>query len=178
MNHLLRAHAAWKALLSPSDLAIDATAGGGKDARVLADILSEGELAIFDIQEKALAQTQERLKGAPARIQLHRACHSTIGSVAWPRPPRLIVFNLGYFPSGNHLITTRVETTRLALEASMKLLTPPNGGFLSVTFYPGHPEGAREEQELLPLLSPHIVESYRGSSPLAPLWVLWKQPEK
>lgn len=60
---------------------------------------------------------------------------------------KLVVYNLGYLPQADHTITTKVETTLASVKIAAQLLLP--GGALSITCYPGHEEGAREEQSLL-----------------------------
>lgn len=52
------------------------------------------------------------------------------------------MFNLGWLPGAPHGITTRVETTLLAVDAALTLLKPD--GIMTVCVYPGHGEGARE----------------------------------
>ena len=62
---------------------------------------------------------------------------------------KLVVFNLGYLPGGDKTICTTGATTVAALEAAQRAVMV--GGCLSVTVYPGHPEGEREEKAVLDL---------------------------
>lgn len=56
------------------------------------------------------------------------------------------IFNLGYLPGQDKLITTEVTTTLLAIEQSLVLLK--ESGVLLIVVYPGHEQG-RIEQEAL-----------------------------
>ena len=59
------AHQLWKQVLSSGDIAIDATMGNGKDTLMLAKYLTSlggGTVLSFDIQEKALYNTEALLK--------------------------------------------------------------------------------------------------------------------
>ena len=59
----------------------------------------------------------------------------------------LVTFNLGYLPGGDKGIYTRVDSTITALHAAERAVRP--GGTVSVTAYPGHDEGAKEEAAVL-----------------------------
>ncbi|HNA62889.1 MAG TPA: class I SAM-dependent methyltransferase, partial [Rhabdochlamydiaceae bacterium] len=61
-------------------------------------------------------------------------------------PVKLVVYNLGYLPGGNKEITTMTQSTLLSLGVASELIT--QGGALSITCYPGHLEGAREEKAI------------------------------
>ena len=141
------AHDEWKKHLRPGDRVIDATCGNGYDALFLSK-LNLSHLYIFDIQEKALKTTQNRL-GPHKNVSYHLACHSLFAGVKVP--VHLIVYNLGYLPGGDHSLATEVATTLKSLETGLHLLNP--GGLISITLYPGHPEGKREEKALLAHLS-------------------------
>lgn len=136
-------HSIWKEHLKRGDQAIDATCGNGHDALFLSK-LNLSHLYVFDIQEKALTATKERV-GNRQDISYHLGCHSFFEGVE--SPVDLIVYNLGYLPGGDKTLTTRVETTLQSVEKGLSLLSPE--GLMSLTLYPGHPEGKREEEALL-----------------------------
>jgi len=170
--------------LRPGDHAVDATMGNGQDTLLLAQCVGPaGCVDAFDIQPLALSQTRMRLAeaGCLAQTRLHLAGHETLRDVV-QGPVQAIAFNLGWLPGGDKGITTRVETTRLALEASLALLAP--GGVLSVCVYPGHEEGAREAQcvrallsELRPQAFNVLWQAFVNASPGAPEFFLaQKQP--
>lgn len=153
--HLSLAHAYWKGHLRLGDLAIDATCGNGYDTFALAKLLlshPESLIVGFDIQTSALEKTETLLKKAfskeeLARILFHHRCHSELDQVPLPHPPRLVVYNLGYLPGSDKSITTKTESTLQSLCKATKLFGEQ--GALSITCYPGHPEGKREEEAVL-----------------------------
>ena len=59
----------------------------------------------------------------------------------------LIVFNLGWLPGSDKTVMTTAETTARALRAAERAVRA--GGCVSVTLYPGHDEGRREEESVL-----------------------------
>jgi len=156
-SHLDLAHAYWERLLQPGDWAIDATCGGGYDTIVLAEILGKGGGVIgIDIQAEAICRTQQRLlrHAAPdklAPLHLFEQSHETFPPLASKHPIRLIIYNLGYLPRGDKSLTTLTMSTLQSVKGGLNLVQP--GGALSITCYPGHLEGAREEQALLEMLS-------------------------
>jgi len=149
-DHLLRAHSYWKALLHPTDIAIDATCGNGHDTAILAALLPQGHIYALDIQPKALANAQQRVLGPITWIL---GSHARLPDVR----PCLIVYNLGYLPGGDKTLTTQTDTTLQSLSHALQILQP--GGALSIMCYPGHPEGAKEEQAILAWATtlPHIT---------------------
>lgn len=150
MNHLHFAHSLWQAHVRPEDVVIDATCGNGHDTLFLSGLVPAGRVFAFDIQEKAIQNTQELLKkhGREERVTLLQKSHVDLQKI--PSPPRLIVYNLGYLPGGDKGVTTQTDTTLESVAAGLKML--PEGGALSITCYPGHAEGAREEKALVEFL--------------------------
>ncbi|MCE5294987.1 MAG: 16S rRNA (cytosine(1402)-N(4))-methyltransferase [Chlamydiales bacterium] len=143
-SHIDIAHTFWQKVVTPGDLVVDATAGNGHDCLFLAS-LGPTRLIAFDIQQAALEATKERLGNF--QINLYNICHSRMQEVVEPVSAKLIAFNLGYLPGGNKALTTMLGTTLIALEASLSCLAP--GGMLSITCYPGHPEGEVEEKAIM-----------------------------
>ncbi len=143
-SHLSLAHQFWKRLLLPTDSAIDATCGNGHDTLKLAKILTEGHIFALDIQKEALEATQRLLSPEEmGRVAFYHQSH-----VDFPvESVKLIVYNLGYLPGHNKSITTMVESTLLSVQKALSIAT----GGVSITCYPGHPEGEREEKALLEL---------------------------
>lgn len=139
-NHLTFAHAIWKAHLEPGDWAIDATCGNGQDTAILAQITAN--VIALDIQPRAI-------ESASSRAQAHFFCqsHESFPSFCEGKRIQLIVYNLGYLPGGDKTLTTRVESTLMSIRAAQALIG--DGGLISITCYPGHPEGAREQAALL-----------------------------
>lgn len=134
--------------LQPGDLAVDATCGNGHDTLLLANLVGpSGRVWAFDIQERAISATSQRLgqAGMAERVELILGGHESLADHL-PTPVRGVMFNLGYLPGGDRSIITRPETTRTALDQALSLLLP--GGILAVTAYPGHAGGDCEEEML------------------------------
>jgi hypothetical protein len=155
-THLTFAHRDWAHLLQPGDRVIDATCGNGHDTLVLAQLVLRDDLDqilyALDIQEKAIHATRERLAAhlSPSlfkKIKLIHTCHSRFPGELAAASVKLIVYNLGYLPGGNKSITTRTETTLASLLNALTLIQP--GGALSITCYPGHSEGKKEEKQII-----------------------------
>lgn len=153
--HLALSKTYWKTHLKPGDIVIDATCGNGQDTLYLSQILlsdPESTIFAFDIQPEAILNTENLLKKNLSRdhfrrVLLHRRSHLELTAVPYPFSPRLIVYNLGYLPGGKKTLTTLTETTLESVKMSLQLLA--DDGAISITCYPGHEEGAKEEQALL-----------------------------
>lgn len=144
--HIEKAHATWKSFLRPGDTVVDATCGNGHDTLFLAH-LGELNIIAIDIQARALAAAQERLGPLASQVAWRLECHSQLPQILNSASPRLIVYNLGYLPGGDKSKTTLMQTTLQSLHHAVAWLLP--GGLISITCYPGHPEGEREEIALL-----------------------------
>jgi len=145
-SHLDLAHKIWSQIVHSRCVVIDATCGNGHDANVLAS-LKPLKLYCLDIQDKALEATAKKLEGCSCEAVLLKQCHSTFPAEIQSGSVSLIVYNLGYLPGSDKSVTTRVQTTLDSLTQAIDLMRP--GGVISITCYPGHDEGAREEQALI-----------------------------
>jgi hypothetical protein len=151
VNHLKLAHRYWKENIGSKDIVVDATCGNGQDTLYLAK-LSPIALYALDIQPQALKNSstllqQELSPEEYAKVHFVSGCHSTFPSDLIEETVQLIVYNLGYLPGGDKNLTTQTKTTLLSLERSLTLLK--KRGNLSITCYPGHAEGEKEEQAIL-----------------------------
>jgi len=146
------AHDLWGKILEPFDAAIDATCGNGKDSLVLSQILKplKGMLFCIDIQEKAIENTKVLLQNETI-AQFYLQSHETLPEVPSSHNLKLIVFNLGYLPSGDKTLTTKVDSTLQSVLNALNVLS--FGGMVSITCYPGHLEGKKEQEALLEMLS-------------------------
>jgi hypothetical protein len=164
--HLKLAKQYWKEFLKNGDLAIDATCGNGHDTLFLSDLCS---VIGMDIQSQALENTRALLQ---KEVSLYLLSNEEIDSLPLPYPPRLIVYNLGYLPGGDKSITTQTEKTLISVKKSLELLAP--GGALSITCYPGHEEGAREEKALEEWAAtlPSVKHHKWGPKSPSLLWIL------
>ena len=141
--HLELSRSFWRSFLAPNDLAIDATLGNGHDTLFLREL--GAEVIGLDIQQDALEMSKKLLDGKGALL-LHKS-HAELDSLPLERKPKLIVYNLGYLPGGDKSLTTRVESTLVSLNQSIEILD--SKGALSITCYPGHDEGQKEEEAIL-----------------------------
>lgn len=145
-----QAHHEIAAAVREGDLAIDATAGNGHDTVFLAERVGEsGKVLAFDIQTEAIAAARARVEaaGLGGRVEFIHGSHVAMADHAVPGSVAAVMFNLGYFPGGDHAVITRTAGTLAALEAALSLLKP--GGVLTVVCYPGHPGGDEESAAVL-----------------------------
>lgn len=147
------AHHFWEQLLKPFDAVIDATCGNGKDSLVLAKLLKpqNGILFCIDIQKQAIENSKALLETDFPFVQFYKQSHEKLPSIPSSHSLKLIVFNLGYLPGGDKSLTTQVTSTLESISAALEVLSP--GGVLSITCYPGHLEGKKEQKALLERLS-------------------------
>ncbi len=144
-------------VLRPGDLAVDLTAGKGRDTLCLAKAVGPGgRVVAFDVQQVALQQAAAFLKeqglettfwsadqavpDSPG-IYLVQACHSRLEDIV-RQPVQAIIANLGYLPGGDQALITQPDSTLSALQQSLRLLDA--GGRLAVTVYPSHQGGTEE----------------------------------
>lgn len=154
-SHLDLAHSYWKQIVMPGDHVIDATCGNGKDTLILCGYALQdglGKVYALDMQDLAIASASELLqKHLPVtmrnQVEFYQQCHSSFPSSILPQSVKLIVYNLGYLPKGCKEITTKSESTLQSVQEAENLIMP--GGVISITCYPGHAEGAKEQSELL-----------------------------
>jgi Putative rRNA methylase len=136
-KHLALAHGYWTELIKPGELAVDATCGNGHDTKFLLSLTDR--VIACDVQEAAITATRERTGMEPLLC-----CHAEL-PLQIAEPVKLAVYNLGYLPGSDKALTTRLETTLTSVERFLPKVT----GAISITCYPGHDEGAREEEALL-----------------------------
>ncbi len=164
-SHLDLAHSYWRTIVIPGDCVIDATCGNGKDIEVLCSFALGSPTGIvygFDRQKEAIDHTFQLLTpvtlGLPGKWKLEQRCHSTFPQDIQQNSVKLIVYNLGYLPGGCKSETTEVSTTIKSIKAAEDLIIP--NGVISITCYPGHEEGKREEDAILDLLGGLPVDKW------------------
>lgn len=154
-SHLDLAHAYWMRLIQPGDWVIDATCGNGQDTLVLCQLAlthPSGRVYAIDIQSKAIELTQFHLKQKLLpemndQVYYQLGCHSKFPESITEKSISVIAYNLGYLPGHKKDLTTQTDTTLQSLEQALLLVKP--GGAISITCYPGHSEGAREQGAIL-----------------------------
>lgn len=138
-----------KLKLTKGDTAVDCTMGNGNDTAFLCCLVGDiGKVYAFDIQEVAVINTRKKLQELDflERTELIHDDHQNIDKYI-KGYVKLVIFNLGYLPRGDHGITTIKETTLVAVQKCLDLLEP-NGIILLVT-YPGHENGKLEKEALI-----------------------------
>ena len=148
--------------IKEGDTVVDATMGNGKDTLFLCDLVGEsGHVYAFDVQAEAVERTRERVEeaGYTARTTLLLAGHETMKEHV-PASVQAIMFNLGWLPGAQHVVTTQTETTLKAVSAALDLIAP--GGIVTVCVYPGHEEGTRELEALKEYVSSLSVRTYNA----------------
>ena len=146
--------------IQPGDSVVDATMGNGKDTLFLCGLVGEaGHVYAFDVQEEAVRRTQERVSeaGFAARTTLLLAGHETMARHV-PQGVKAVMFNLGWLPGAQHIVTTKTDTTLEAVRAAVELIG--RGGIVTVCIYPGHEEGTRELHALLDYAKGLSVRTY------------------
>ena len=147
----------WSKILNDGDAVIDATCGNGKDSLALANILKNKKdtiLFCLDIQKKAIENTEELLsKEVPdflPSVKFILGSHENLPKANLGQI-KLIVYNLGYLPGADKDLTTTSSSTLKSIENALNCIC--DGGVISITCYPGHLEGKKEQEVLLPFLS-------------------------
>lgn len=138
-----------KAVVQEGDCVVDATMGNGNDTVFLADLVGcKGKVYGFDIQHEAVLNTRKRLEkyGLLERCVLIKDGHENMSKYI-NEPVKLVMFNLGYRPGGDHNISTSGETTMQAIHAALKKLAVH--GLILVVIYHGGDSGFSERDYLL-----------------------------
>ncbi|MES2345015.1 MAG: class I SAM-dependent methyltransferase [Chlamydiota bacterium] len=181
LNHIRLAHFFWEHTLLPTSFAIDATCGNGKDTKKLAELTPNGGVIALDIQKEALENTKRSLEDSMLTSKIHffHQSHEEFPLFALELTISLIIYNLGYLPGGDKSLTTQTSSTLKSLSQALSLIVP--GGMISVTCYPGHPEGLIEKNAVLEKtssLNPAQFSAYHYHniiSPTAPSLLIIKK---
>lgn len=166
--------------IGEGDICIDATAGNGGDTEFLCKKVGEtGKVYAFDVQEMAIAHTRERLEKAnlSTRAKLIQDGHEKMQTYV-KEEAKVIIFNFGYLPGGDHKIATRAATSLTAIESALNLLK--KGGIINLCIYSGGDTGCEEKEAILNYLKTLdskkwlvIVNSYfnRKNDPPLPVFI-------
>jgi ubiquinone/menaquinone biosynthesis C-methylase UbiE len=143
-NAIIAAHDYLLPSLRQAECVVDATAGNGHDTLFLCrNTPPECRIWAFDIQAEALRSAKERVcqHGFTDRVQWIQADHAQLGDHV-DIPVDAAVFNLGFLPGHDHVLTTKPDSLGQALNSLLKLLKPQ--GRISIVAYPGHGPGQEE----------------------------------
>lgn len=150
---LQQSHDFAKSIVQAGDTVVDATMGNGHDTAFLAELAGgTGRVYAFDIQQEAVGKTRTRLEkeGLLNRCVLILDGHEKMKQYVH-EPVRLVLFNLGYRPGGDHSLCTRGETTLQAVSSAFDLLEVH--GLIILVIYHGGDSGFEERDYLLEQLS-------------------------
>lgn len=128
---------------------VDMTCGNGYDTVFLAKLMpADAVLYAFDIQSCAVERTKQRLmeeqltdRDVRCQCGSHDELLETVADGI-----DVMVFNLGYLPSGDHRIHTDYEITLRALKIGLNKIAI--NGLIIIAAYPGTEAGAQEERAL------------------------------
>lgn len=137
-----------KKKLNIGDVVVDATMGNGNDTLFLWKLVgNDGKVYAFDIQKTAIKNTYKKIsrEGGLGTVKLINDGHENMDKYINSKI-KLVMFNLGYLPGGDHSITTYSETTMKALKKSLNLLD--KNGIIILVIYYGHKEGKIERETL------------------------------
>lgn len=151
-NSLMQSHQYIERFVEEGDIVIDATAGNGNDTVFLAKLVGQnGHVFSFDVQKIALDRTREKLSslGLIDRVEIIYDGHENLDKYV-KNNVKAVMFNLGYLPSGDHKIGTKVETTICAIEKSLDSLVA--GGIISIVVYHGGDSGFEEKDKVIEYL--------------------------
>ena len=149
-NALKLSHALLKERVKQGDIAVDATAGRGRDTLLLSEVVgNEGKVYAFDIQEDAIRSTRELLT-EHNRKNVSLYCESHHKMAEYVKKANAVVFNFGFLPGGNHEIYSRGDTSTKAIEAALSILA--DDGVISICSYYGGDTGFEERDALLTYL--------------------------
>lgn len=139
--------------LKTGDTAVDATCGNGNDTVFMAELVGEyGKVYSFDIQRNAIENTRVNLKRNNIEKQVELICDNHVNMNKYIKNKvKAVIFNLGYLPGGDHTITTRTDTTILAIKNSIDIIE--TGGIILIVTYPGHTEGRYENEAVISFTS-------------------------
>ena len=138
--------------VTKGETVIDATCGNGNDTLFLSRLVGdEGHVLAFDIQDKAIDNTKERLsEELRHNVTVIQDSHENIPKYIDPKLTDHIggaIFNLGYLPKGDKKIITKPESTVTALQESLRVLKTK--GLVVLVIYHGHEGGKSEKNTVL-----------------------------
>lgn len=145
---LIKQHLAGRS--QSSLVAMDGTLGKGADMAFLCDLEQVAKVWGFDIQQEAIDFSKKQIEGIQKEVHLILDSHHKVDEYI-KEPIDIAMFNLGYLPTGDKSIVTHTETTLIALQKVLDQLA--EGGIMTVLTYPGHEEGARENEAISEFLS-------------------------
>jgi len=149
--------------VAEGDVVVDATCGNGNDTVFLSHLVgNKGRVFAFDIQKEAINQAKVRVNEAGIEnVDLILDGHENVLNYI-SQAISAAIFNLGYLPGSDKIVTTTGETTWKAVVDMLSLLKI--GGVIILVIYQGHEEGKLERnkiEEAIMTLDPSKTEVLR-----------------
>lgn len=146
-----RCHRIMSEHIHRGDVAVDCTAGSGRDTVFLADSVGpEGKVLSFDVQKKAIDATRALVGDARPWVEVYMASNAHMWKYV-NFVPSVIIYDLGYMEGGDPYISTQSEDTLISVTSACRIVG--KGGAISIITRSDHDEGAREECLLIDLLN-------------------------
>jgi len=172
MNNNTFVHKYISSLICKDDICVDMTIGNGNDTLLLCKLAKY--VYGFDVQEDAIANTNNRLKEYN-NYQLFLDSHINVDKYVKDKV-KLFIFNLGYLPNSENKTITKADDTLMAFKKAYDLLI--DKGYIVISFYIGH-KGGKDEYYLLDKYikenSFHLIESYRQDKLNSPITYIIKK---
>lgn len=173
MEHVIPfCHRLLKERATSNSTCVDFTMGNGHDTLFLSQLCPTGRIYSFDIQPKALENTQKRLEeNLCTNVTLILDSHENFPKYL-AEQFFLGVFNLGYLPGENKEITTKPNSTLNALKKALEQLS--SGGLIVLVVYSTHPGGQLEATSMSDFTSSlsdsiyQVIEYKFTNKPTAP----------
>ena len=139
------------AFIKEGDVAVDATAGNGHDTLKLCKAVGDGgKVYAFDIQKYAIENTKTKLsESGYSNAELILSSHADMDKYVTENV-KAVVFNLGYLPGGDHNLQTKGDTTIVAIEKALALISAD--GFVAISIYHGKNSGTEEKEIVMEYL--------------------------
>lgn len=151
-------HVVLENFLKKDHLAVDLTAGNGKDTLFLARRASR--VLAMDIQQAAMDKTDALLnKENVKNVQLIHDSFENLSDYVDLAEVDAFVMNLGYLPGGDKKITTTWPATKRTLNAI--LANMKSGALISLAIYPGHDAGKVESEGMEEMIGALDQKAYK-----------------
>lgn len=154
-------HSIIQSQIQPGGAYVDATMGNGRDTLFLCGLAgTAGRVWAFDIQDAALAATKKLLEkhGYAQNVSLIKDGHENMDCYLASDSADAICFNFGYLPGGDHGISTKADTSLIAIQKGLDILK--SGGMMSLCVYSGGDTGFEERECILGFLKKLPADKY------------------
>ncbi|MBQ2942508.1 MAG: class I SAM-dependent methyltransferase [Clostridia bacterium] len=176
-NALKLSHGHMRDNVKEGDIAIDATAGRGRDTLLLSELVGDsGKVYAFDIQKEAIESTRALLEeNGRVNVTLINESHHLMAEFV--KKAKAVIFNLGFLPGGDHSIFSHSDTSIKAIDAALSIID--DDGFVSICSYYGGDTGFEERDTLLSYLEnldqkkyTVMLQSFHNRKNCPPLFII------